>query len=345
MEFRPWGLGIPFPMPVSRDNRRGGERRDDRDEWTYRPLNMGNLAMISPFSPRIYDDSFHSPEWGTPLASPAKNSSAGTTVREPRQLQSRNRGDRDGGAGHACSDRGSSKGRSSGISFDFALQQLHHQLAEAEKIFKDCLEQHDQDTGGAKKYADESTLNWLWRDLLNDKFKDKNVKQHFDGLASEIRRTMGVVRDAQPVCRRKIAAGKEADGSERDARAVRKLQLACNEVTELIPKSTRQAGTCRELLSEIAEAIYCLMRARQIAPEGRILPMLHHEIPGNNGNDAGFQAYGTGPEDGQNGEFGHQGDKTKDHRIHLTNILGNEDWGKCEPTVSFEATGPGVEDW
>lgn len=263
MDFRAWG--VPFPVPFPRDYRRGERRSEDPDLWGGGypgPYNAAHLGMLPPFSPRVFDDGrrgagsdWDSPALGSPKSSTATDKGAAPAASvgaggcgggKSKELKIK-----DHGSGGIWRDHAHiHTKRPSGISLDFALQQLHHQLTEAHKLYNGYVEQHNADISNAKSYADQSSLNRLWCDLVESKFKDPKQRHKFDSMAGKIAQGIQHAMEA-------VACGFRAETEEvqynfeRRARLVRKLGLSCDEIIRLAKKSARHRLACKDMVEEI----------------------------------------------------------------------------------------------
>ncbi|KAK4154746.1 hypothetical protein C8A00DRAFT_42552 [Chaetomidium leptoderma] len=142
---------------------------------------------------------------------------------------------------------------------DVALRNLDHEVRASLNMFRAIVQCFDVDIEPLRAWAEDYTLDTVWRNKVKDKVREKRDRERLEGVAGRIidcrAAAKGAVKNAKAL---KETWGGDRYKIERQIRTAKKAILYCDGVIDLAERAASERLACKQLVLELEET-KCLL--------------------------------------------------------------------------------------
>ncbi|KAK5663512.1 hypothetical protein OQA88_3942 [Cercophora sp. LCS_1] len=159
--------------------------------------------------------------------------------------------------------RGPSKHRSPGGGIDIALLALSEEVKSWAKFYRDFYQEFEHQVSGLKDWAQDSTLDTLWKDRVSAKLRGKAESERLRSMADRVLNCRETVKEAIENKGGGRRSTQEAKYKiEHQVHTAKKALVYCEVLGELIDRAPEERAVCKHLVTELEEARSLLNRKR-----------------------------------------------------------------------------------
>ncbi|KAK3310212.1 uncharacterized protein B0T15DRAFT_517756 [Chaetomium strumarium] len=239
MDLRGYSLPIHTPYYPHLRGRSGETKPDLRDPYMYEPdHSVGNLSLSE-------DQPEDMPYW---TGSPKRHAHRGS----PR------------GSDHNPRERKKPLGmpRKENPGIDVALRNLHHEVSTSLKMFQAFVQCFESQVKPLQDWAEDYTLDTVWRNKVKDQFRGKRDRGKFEGAAARFLDNRTTIKNAVRNAKSLNEACDDKYKIEREIRTAKKALLYCDGIIDLAERSPSERLACKQLVTELEE-VKCLLERRK----------------------------------------------------------------------------------
>ena len=141
---------------------------------------------------------------------------------------------------------------------DVALRSLTHEVNASIKVFQAFVQCFEVDVESLRDWAEDDTLDTVWRNKVKDKCREKRDRERFDGAAGRIVDARAAIKSAVKNAKALKEACHDRYEIERQIRTAKKSLLYCDGIIDLAERAASERLACKQLVSELEEA-RCLL--------------------------------------------------------------------------------------
>ncbi|KAK4039834.1 hypothetical protein C8A01DRAFT_16219 [Parachaetomium inaequale] len=141
---------------------------------------------------------------------------------------------------------------------DVALRNLNHEVGASLKMLQALVHCFEVDVEPLRGWAEEYTLDTVWRNKVKEKFREKRDRGRFEGVAARISGNRTTVKGAIKNAKALKEAWEDRHTIERQIRTAKKAIVFCDGIIELAERTATERLACKQLIVELEEA-RCLL--------------------------------------------------------------------------------------
>lgn len=141
---------------------------------------------------------------------------------------------------------------------DVALRSLAHEINLSLKMFQAFVQCFDAEVETLRNWAEDYTLDTVWRNKVRDECRAKRHREKFEGVAGRILDARGAVKAAVKNAKALREVWDDRYEIERQIRTAKKTLLYCQGIIDLAERAAHERLACKQLVSELEEA-KCLL--------------------------------------------------------------------------------------
>jgi hypothetical protein len=241
MDPRGYGLSLHPGYPVYPRVRSPDREPDPRTRYEFkREYSICDLSLSD------YQTSEDMPYWTRSLQSPQKQYSKGSSGRSSETK-------------HQELKRplaASRNNQNPGI--DIALRSLTHEVNTSTKTFQEFVQCFEADVESLRAWAEDDTLDTVWRNKVKDKCREKCDRERFESAAGRIVDARAAIKIAVKNAKALKELWHDKYDIERQMRTAKKTLLYCDGIIELAERAASERLACKQLVSELEE-VRCLL--------------------------------------------------------------------------------------
>ncbi|KAK4242642.1 hypothetical protein C8A03DRAFT_29066 [Achaetomium macrosporum] len=239
MDLRGYGLPIHTPYYPHLHGRSGETQPDLRNPDEYEPDH--SVRNLSSSDGQLED----MPYWtGSPKkhAHRGSNRDSDNKPREPKKSLFTPRNENPG--------------------IDVALRNLHHEVSTSLKMFQAFVQCFESQVEPLQDWAEDYTLDTVWRNKVKDQFREKRDRVKFEGVAARILDNRATVKNAVRNAKALKEACDDKYRMEREIRTAKKALLYCDGIIDLADRAASERLACKQLVTELEE-VRCLLERKK----------------------------------------------------------------------------------
>ncbi|KAJ4297036.1 hypothetical protein N0V88_003952 [Collariella sp. IMI 366227] len=238
---------------------RGYSFPNDPNYPSYPPHLRPGAAGLNPRPPYKYNCS-------SSLCNASLSSDPGADIM-PRWSTSTKKGSPRGGKSSRGSEANKLKKpltnpRNQNPGIDVALRSLNHEVVASLRIYQTVLRTFEGLVQALQDWAEDYTLDTIWRNMVRDKLRDKREKEFFESVATRVLASRASVKDAIKASRGIKETWDDVYDIEQQVRTAKKAVLFCDGIISLAERAARERLACKQLVVELEEAKSLLSRKR-----------------------------------------------------------------------------------
>jgi hypothetical protein len=144
------------------------------------------------------------------------------------------------------------------LGIDVALRNLNHEVSASLKMLQALVHCFEIDVEPLRGWAEEYTLDTVWRNKVKEKFREKRDRERFEGVAARISGNRATVKGAVKNAKALKEAWEDRHTIERQIRTAKKAIVFCDGIIELAERAATERLACKQLIVELEEA-RCLL--------------------------------------------------------------------------------------
>jgi hypothetical protein len=141
---------------------------------------------------------------------------------------------------------------------DTALRSLTHEVNTSTKTFQAFVQCFEADVESLQDWAEDDTLDTVWRNKVKDKCREKRDRERFEGAAGRIVDARAAIKSAVKNAKALKESWHDRYEIERQIRTAKKTLLYCDGIIELAERAASERLACKQLVSELEE-VRCLL--------------------------------------------------------------------------------------
>jgi hypothetical protein len=141
---------------------------------------------------------------------------------------------------------------------DVALRNLHHEVSTTLKTFQAFVQCFECQVEPLQDWAEDYTLDTVWRNKVKDQFREKRDRGKFEGAAARILDSRAAIKNAVRNAKALKEACDDKYKMEREIRTATKALLYCDGIIDLAERAARERLACKQLVTELEE-VRCLL--------------------------------------------------------------------------------------
>ncbi|KAL2136638.1 hypothetical protein VTI74DRAFT_2667 [Chaetomium olivicolor] len=235
------GYGLPTGYPPYRQDRPGFTELDSRLRYKYdRDPFLCNISLS--------DDTADSmPRWSTSTKKDSpRGKSNGSGLDDKRHVLKKS----------LATPRNQNPG------IDVALRNLNHEVTTALRMYQAFLQSFETQVQSLQSWAEDYTLDTIWRNMVRDRVRDKRHKEKFESVAGRLLASRASVKNATRTAKDIKEAWDDLYAIERQIRTAKKAALFCDGIINLAERAASERLACKQLVAELEEA-RCLLERRK----------------------------------------------------------------------------------
>ncbi|AEO53375.1 hypothetical protein MYCTH_2313350 [Thermothelomyces thermophilus ATCC 42464] len=148
------------------------------------------------------------------------------------------------------------------LGIDAILRNLHHEISSSLKMLQALVQCFEADVEALRPWAEESTLDTVWRNKVKKVFRGKRDKARFEGVAGRISASRAAIKGAVRTVKTVKAAWEDRHTVEGQIRTAKKAIVFCDGIVDLAERAASERAACKQLVTELEETI-CLLDRRK----------------------------------------------------------------------------------
>ncbi|KAL2180245.1 uncharacterized protein P884DRAFT_255263 [Thermothelomyces heterothallicus CBS 202.75] len=148
------------------------------------------------------------------------------------------------------------------LGIDATLRNLHHEVSSSLKMLQALVQCFEADVEALRPWAEESTLDTVWRNKVKKVFRGKRDKARFEGVAARVSASRAAIKGAVRTVKTLKAAWEDRHTVEGQIRTAKKAIVFCDGIVDLAERAASERAACRQLVTELEETI-CLLDRRK----------------------------------------------------------------------------------
>ncbi|KAK4136540.1 hypothetical protein BT67DRAFT_374151 [Trichocladium antarcticum] len=145
---------------------------------------------------------------------------------------------------------------------DVALRNLDHDVRTSLRISQAFVQDFDTQIKPLQEWAEDYTLDTIWRNIVRNKCRDKRDGERFGGMPERILRSRVSIKEAIGKAKTFKTTWDDQHGIERQIRTGKKALLYCDGIIDLAGRAGSERLACKQLVLELNEARCLLDRKR-----------------------------------------------------------------------------------
>jgi hypothetical protein len=155
---------------------------------------------------------------------------------------------------HPGSKKPSPASRNQNPGIDVALRNLTHEVNASIKTFQAFVQCFEADVESLRDWAEDDTLDTVWRNKVKDKCREKCDREKFEGAAGRIVDARAAIKGAVKNAKALKESWHDRYEIERQMRTAKKTLLYCDGIIDLAERAASERLACKQLLAELEEA-------------------------------------------------------------------------------------------
>lgn len=143
---------------------------------------------------------------------------------------------------------------------DLALRNLSQEVNASLVMFKALVRDFESQVEPLQYWAEDYTLDTIWKNKIKDKFRHKRERERFEGAAVRISGSRASVKDSIAKAKALKTAWDDRYEIEGQIRAARKALLYCDGIIDLDERAASERLACKQLVVELEDTKYLLGR-------------------------------------------------------------------------------------
>ncbi|KAK0618011.1 hypothetical protein B0T17DRAFT_495927 [Bombardia bombarda] len=138
---------------------------------------------------------------------------------------------------------------------DIALRNLNQELSSSLVLYQALMKDFKGQTELLKDWADDATLDIVWKNKIKDKFSGRRERERIEGLPDRISNCKVPIKDA--IIRAQLVKPTSDDLKyiiDLQVRTAKKALIYCGVIIHLAKKAINERVSCRALVKELEEA-------------------------------------------------------------------------------------------
>ena len=185
------------------------------------------------------------PHWTRSLKSPKKQHSKGSSGRSPE-------------AKHQELKRPLAASGNQNPGIDVALRSLAHEVNTSIKTFQAFVQCFEADVESLRGWAEDDTLDTVWRNKVKDKCREERDRERFEGAAGRIVDARAAIKGAVKIAKALKESWHDSYDIERQMLTAKKTLLYCDGIIDFAERAASERLACKQLVSELEE-VRCLL--------------------------------------------------------------------------------------
>jgi hypothetical protein len=137
---------------------------------------------------------------------------------------------------------------------DITLRNLHHEVCSALRMFQALVQCFEHETKSLQSWAEEHTLDTVWRNKVKEQCRDKRERARFEGAAARLAGSRAALKNAIKLAKALRETWDDRHGIELQIWTAKKALVCAEWIVGLAERAASERLACRQLVTELEEA-------------------------------------------------------------------------------------------